>query len=65
MQTNTPPNHKGYFYRQNGQRLSILDPDTLEEVGFVEVPERFTFDDLDRFRAHLIKMAVEKEGGLS
>ena len=46
-----------------GRRLSILDPETLDEVGFIEVPENFTAAEAEKFRDHLIRLAKEGEHG--
>jgi hypothetical protein len=50
---------KGWILRRNGRRLEILDPDTLEERGFIEVPEGVTAHDLERFREWLMKQATD------
>ena len=52
-----------YLYRREGNRLAILDAETLAEVGFVEVPEHFTVADAERFRDHLIKLVAAAEKG--
>ena len=54
-----------YLYKRAGRRLVILDAATLAEVGFVEVPEKFTLADVEKFTAHLLKLAREKEVGPS
>lgn len=43
-----------YLFKRDGERrLLILDPDTLAQVGFFEVPVDVTYAEMEKFIAHL------------
>ena len=51
--------------KQIGNIVFVYEDD-LEAIKFqVEVPERFTTDDVEGFYKHLIKMIKERENGPS
>jgi len=54
-----------YIYKRIGRVLLILNGDTLAEVGRIEAPDNLTVADVEKFTAHLLKLAREKEAGPS
>jgi hypothetical protein len=53
---------KDYLFKTVGRRLLlVLDPDTLEEVGRFELPERFTMADAEKVKDAMLAEIKRRE----
>jgi hypothetical protein len=52
---------KDYLFKTVGRTLLVLHPDTLEEVGRFELPERFTMADAEKVRDAMLAEVKRRE----